>query len=64
VYIGGCFNVDAITWPASTTENDIEAAVNAAGHNSLLQFRKLLWSDKRVDATDLDVGPGNQPPPE
>lgn len=64
VYIGGCFNVDAIAWPASTTENDIEAAVNASAHNSLLQFRKLLWSDKRVDATDLDVGPGNQPPPE
>lgn len=64
VYIAGCFNVDAIAWPANTTEADIELAVNKAGHNSLLQFRKLLWSDKRVDATDLDVGPGNQPPPE
>lgn len=64
VYIGGCFNVDAIAWPAGTSEADIEAAVNASAANSLLQFRKLLWSDKRVDATDLDVGPGHQPPPE
>jgi hypothetical protein len=64
VYIGGCFNVDAIAWPESTTEAHVEAAVNSSAHNSLLQFRKLLYSDKRVDATDLDVGPGNQPPPE
>lgn len=64
VYVGGCFNVDAIAWPAGVTENDIEKAVNASAHNSLMQFRKLLYSDKRVDATNLAVGPGHQPPPE
>ena len=64
VYTGGCFNVDAIAWPASTTEIDVEAALNATRNNSNLVFRKLLWSDQRVDPTDLDVGPGNQPPPE
>lgn len=64
VYTGGCFNVDAINWPASTSEADVEAAMNAAGANSLLVFRKLLYSDKRVAAAGLAVGPGSQPPPE
>lgn len=64
VYLGGCFNVDAIAWPASTSEADVELAMNAAGSNSLLQFRKPLWSDKRVAAGGLAVGPGNLPPPE
>ena len=64
VYTAGCFNVDAIKWPASTSEAQVEAAMNAAGANSLLQFRKLLWSDRRVAQGGLGVGPGFSAPPE
>ena len=64
VYLGGCFNVDAIKWPAGTSEADVEAAMHASTANSLMQFRKLLYSDKRVAAGGLAVGPGNTPPPE
>ena len=64
VYTSGCFNIDAIAWPASTTEEDVDAALAVAGANHTLVFRKLLYSDKREAAGGLDVGPGNQPPPE
>lgn len=64
IYLGGCFNVDAIMWPAGTAEAAVEAAMNASTANSLLQFRKLLYSDKRVLASGLGVGPGMMPPPE
>lgn len=64
VYVGGCFNVDAIAWPTGTGEADVEDAMNANASNSLLQFRKLLYSDKRVAVSGLAVGPNVQPPPE
>lgn len=64
LYFGGCFNVDAIAWPEGTSEADVESSMNASGANSLLVFRKPLWSDKRVLAGGLAVGPGHQVPPE
>ena len=42
VYHEACFNLDAITWPAGTTEAQIQAATE----NSGLKFRKLLYSHK------------------
>lgn len=50
VYVAGCFNIDAIRWPASTTEAQIQAA-----SSRMLVFRKLLWSDKR---TGTEPAPG------
>lgn len=49
VYVAGCFNIDAIRWPADTTEAQVQAAARG-----MLVFRKLLWSDKRT---------GTEPPP-
>ena len=60
VAVAGMFNIDAIEWPADTTEVDVETY----SVGSPLQFRKLLYSDQRVDKTDLTVGPDAQPPPE
>lgn len=57
VYVGGQFNIDAINWPASTTE----AHVLDASANSPLTFRKLLFSGQRVDMS-VAVGPGNESP--
>jgi hypothetical protein len=50
----GVFNVDALNWPATTTE----AQVQDGQSGNSLQFRKLLSSDKRisVDGSNL-VGP-------
>lgn len=42
VYHEACFNLDAIDWPAGTTEAQIQAATE----NSGLKFRKLLYSHK------------------
>ena len=56
LYTGGCFNIDAIAWPASTNQEQVDLAVNAAGSNSKLAFRKLLYSDKRVLQVGLRVG--------
>lgn len=64
VYVAGNFNIDAILWPAGTTEEQVHAAMVASGANSMLQFRKLLYSGERVADGGLLVGPGNQPPPE
>lgn len=64
VYVGGCFNVDAIAWPEGTSEEAVAIAMNHASANSKMVFRKLLFSDKRVAAGGLEVGPGDQPPPE
>ncbi|MBT9159038.1 MAG: hypothetical protein DDT26_00287 [Dehalococcoidia bacterium] len=64
VYVAGCFNIDAIRWPASTSEAQVELAVNAAGANSMLHFRKLLWSERRIAQGGLGVGPGFTVPPE
>lgn len=49
----GMFNIDAVTWPAGTTEDDVLAATV----NSQMQFRKLLYSDKRVTKSGVLVGP-------
>lgn len=60
VYIAGCFNIDAIAWPASTTALMVE---NATDSGSNLVFRKLLSSDKRVTVADsIEVGDGNLAP--
>lgn len=56
----GMFNIDAINWPAGTDEDEVAAATV----NSQVQFRKLLYSDKRVDKSGLPVGPGNEAPTE
>src|SRR6188768_2068532 len=44
VRVAGCFNIDAIRWPAGTTEAQIQVATEG----SQLQFRKLLYSQKRT----------------
>lgn len=56
LYFAGCFNIDAIAWPASTSEEQVLLACHASTANSLLHFRKLLYSDKRVLASGLRVG--------
>lgn len=53
VYTAGMFNIDAPNWPAATTEDMVAAATI----NSQVQFRKLLYSDKRVTKSGLLVGP-------
>lgn len=62
LYTAGCFNIDAINWPASTNQEQVDLAANAAGSNSKLAFRKLLYSDKRVLNVGLRVG--EEAPPE
>lgn len=52
VYTAGMFNIDAINWPAATTEDQVAAATIA----SQMQYRKLLYSDKRVATSGLTVG--------
>lgn len=64
LYIGGCFNIDAILWPEGTSEEAVLKAMNHASANSKMVFRKVLFSDKRIAAGGLEVGPGDQPPPE
>lgn len=58
VYTAGMFNIDAINWPAGTTE----AQVEAGAANSQCQFKKRLYSDKRVTQSVTAVGPGNEAP--
>lgn len=60
VYVAGMFNIDAVNWPAATTEEMVEAATLS----SLMKFRKLLYSDKRVDKSGLLVGPAFHAPTE
>jgi hypothetical protein len=60
VVVAGMINIDAVAWPAGTSEIEVETA--QAG--SPLQFRKLLYSDQREIKGDLAVGPDAQPPPE
>ena len=57
VYQAGCFNLDAIAWPAGTTE----AQVQAASQSSQLKFRKLLYSQYR---TGDEGAPGNEAGPQ
>ncbi len=52
VYTAGMFNIDAPVWPAGTTEEMVATATA----NSQMQFRKLLYSDKRVVKSGLLVG--------
>lgn len=53
VYTAGMFNIDAPNWPATTTEDQVASATI----NSQVQFRKLLYSDKRVTKSGVLVGP-------
>lgn len=57
-YTAGMFNIDAAIWPANTTEDDVAAATS----NSQVQFRKLLYSDKRVDQSGVLVGSAYEAP--
>lgn len=43
VYTEGMFNIDAIVWPATTTEAQVQVAATMG-----CKFRKLLYSDKRT----------------
>lgn len=56
IYGSGCFNLDAIKWPAGTTE----AQVQTAQISSQCKFRKLLYSDKR---TGSEPAPGTEAGP-
>ena len=58
VYTHGVFNIDAINWPAATTEAQVHDAMSGGA----LQFRKLLYSDKRIDGASIEVGPDNHAP--
>jgi hypothetical protein len=58
VATAGMFNIDAVNWPAGTTEDEVAAATV----NSQVQFRKLLYSDKRVDKSGLLVGEDYEAP--
>lgn len=49
VYTAGMFNIDAIVWPATTTEAQVQIS-----QTGMCRFRKLLYSDKRT---------GNEGPP-
>lgn len=60
VATAGMFNIDAVNWPVGTTEDEVAAATV----NSQVQFRKLLYSDKRVDQSGLPVGPAYEAPTE
>ena len=61
IYKAGCFNVDAINWPAGTTMAQVQAA--SLGTN--FEFRRLLYSDKPTGGENTLVGPGREagPPP-
>lgn len=48
----GMFNIDAVNWPVATTEDDVIAATV----NGQVQFRKPLYSDKRVVKSGLLAG--------
>lgn len=52
VAVQGMFNIDKIKWPATTTEDQVAAATINTG----CQFRKLLYSDKRVTKSGVLVG--------
>lgn len=55
VYTEGMFNIDALAWPAGTTE-----AQAMAGMTGNIKYRKLLYSDKRTGNESAEVGPGNE----
>lgn len=57
IYVSGCFNIDAIAWPAGTTEAQVQAGMAL----SQLKFRKLLYSDKR---TGTEPAPGGEAGPQ
>lgn len=59
VYTEGMFNIDAINWPAGTTEVQAMAAMKGN-----VKYRKLLYSDKRTGAESTTVGPGNEAGPD
>lgn len=52
-FTAGMFNIDAVNWPATTTEDQVAAATV----NAQLQFRKPLYSDKRTTKSGVLVGP-------
>lgn len=58
VATAGMFNIDAVNWPAGTTEDEVAAATIA----SQVQFRKHLYSDKRTTKSGVLVGPAFEAP--
>lgn len=55
VYTEGMFNIDALNWPAGTTET---VAMTAMTGN--IKYRRLLFSDRRTGDESDYVGPGNE----
>ena len=55
LYTAGMFNIDALNWPAGTTEAQADAA-----QTGMVRYRKLLHSDKRTGNESENVGPGNE----
>ena len=43
IRVAGMFNIDAMRWPVSTTEAQVQSA-----QTGMVRFRKLLYSDKRT----------------
>lgn len=58
VAVAGMFNINKVAWPAGTTEDDVATATA----NGQVQFRKLLYSDKRVTLSGTLVGPAFESP--
>lgn len=52
------FNIDALAWPAGTTE-----AQAMAGMSGNVKYRKLLYSDKRTGGEPTTAGPGSEAGP-
>ena len=55
LYDAGMFNIDALNWPAGTTEVQAEA-----GLTGMIRARKLLYSGQRTGNESAYVGPGNE----
>lgn len=55
LYTAAMFNIDALKWPAGTTEAQADAA-----QTGMIRYRKLLHSDKRTGNESQYVGPGNE----
>lgn len=52
------FNIDALAWPAGTTE--VQAMAGMSGN---VKYRKLLYSDKRTGTEPTTSGPGSEAGP-
>lgn len=55
LYDAAMFNIDALNWPANTTEAQAQA-----GLTGMIRARKLLYSKQRTGNESAYVGPGNE----